>query len=75
MELFIHFYVEPTHAFFADEKKKKVRTDAVSYTNLRAHETRHELVCRLLLEKQKKALGYSAMAASSQNLMKIVGSE
>src|SRR5450756_2730438 len=26
----------------------------VSYTPLRAHETRHELVCRLLLEKKKK---------------------
>src|SRR5450756_1550640 len=25
---------------------------AVSYTHLRAHETRHELVCRLLLEKK-----------------------
>src|SRR5450756_2927825 len=25
----------------------------VSYTHLRAHETRHDLVCRLLLEKQK----------------------
>src|SRR5450756_983188 len=24
---------------------------AVSYTHLRAHETRHDLVCRLLLEK------------------------
>src|SRR5450756_773013 len=24
----------------------------VSYTHLRAHETRHDLVCRLLLEKQ-----------------------
>src|SRR5450759_5989650 len=33
------------------------RTDAsrsVSYTHLRAHETRHDLVCRLLLEKKKK---------------------
>src|SRR5450756_813920 len=28
--------------------------DAVSYTHLRAHETRHDLVCRLLLEKKKK---------------------
>src|SRR5450756_2219228 len=28
-----------------------VRT--VSYTHLRAHETRHDLVCRLLLEKKK----------------------
>src|SRR5450756_2761170 len=27
--------------------------DAVSYTHLRAHETRHDLVCRLLLEKKK----------------------
>src|SRR5450759_3284164 len=25
---------------------------AVSYTHLRAHETRHDLVCRLLLEKK-----------------------
>ena len=27
-------------------------TSAVSYTHLRAHETRHDLVCRLLLEKK-----------------------
>src|SRR5659263_48681 len=27
---------------------------SVSYTHLRAHETRHDLVCRLLLEKKKK---------------------
>src|SRR5659263_359467 len=30
------------------------KNDAVSYTHLRAHETRHDLVCRLLLEKKKK---------------------
>ena len=32
-----------------------VNTDieAVSYTHLRAHETREDLVCRLLLEKKK----------------------
>ena len=29
-------------------------TPPVSYTHLRAHETRHDLVCRLLLEKKKK---------------------
>src|SRR5450759_5080412 len=29
-------------------------TISVSYTHLRAHETRHDLVCRLLLEKKKK---------------------
>src|SRR5659263_748881 len=27
---------------------------SVSYTHLRAHETRHDLVCRLLLEKKIK---------------------
>src|SRR5450756_1436049 len=27
-------------------------TTPVSYTHLRAHETRHDLVCRLLLEKK-----------------------
>src|SRR5450759_2079258 len=26
----------------------------LSYTHLRAHETRHDIVCRLLLEKKKK---------------------
>src|SRR5659263_352860 len=30
------------------------RVGPVSYTHLRAHETRHDLVCRLLLEKKKK---------------------
>src|SRR5659263_541689 len=34
-----------------DTDKQKVMT--VSYTHLRAHETRHDLVCRLLLEKKK----------------------
>ena len=29
------------------------KTKAVSYTHLRAHETRHDLVCRLLLEKKE----------------------
>ena len=28
--------------------------EAVSYTHLRAHETKANLVCRLLLEKKKK---------------------
>ena len=38
---------------FAHEIDTVVST-AVSYTHLRAHETRHDLVCRLLLEKKKK---------------------
>src|SRR5450759_4744175 len=29
--------------------------EPVSYTHLRAHETRHDLVCRLLLEKKKES--------------------
>ena len=29
-------------------------SEPVSYTHLRAHETRHDLVCRLLLEKNSK---------------------
>src|SRR5450756_2896839 len=33
---------------------RRMVRDAVSYTHLRAHETRHDLVCRLLLEKKKK---------------------
>src|SRR5450759_4879561 len=33
--------------------KKTDGSVAVSYTHLRAHETRHDLVCRLLLEKKK----------------------
>src|SRR5450756_2646249 len=32
----------------------RVANMPVSYTHLRAHETRHDLVCRLLLEKKKK---------------------
>ena len=38
------------------QKEVDVRTSPrpVSYTHLRAHETRGNLVCRLLLEKKKK---------------------
>ena len=34
---------------------------AVSYTHLRAHETREDLVCRLLLEKKKQTSSSIAM--------------
>src|SRR5450756_2545453 len=33
--------------------QKIVKKIPVSYTHLRAHETRHDIVCRLLLEKKK----------------------
>ena len=39
----------------SDDGERVLRTiEAVSYTHLRAHETVLDLVCRLLLEKQKK---------------------
>src|SRR5450756_276292 len=48
----------PKAYYTAPEKKGGHRALAdilaVSYTHLRAHETRHDLVCRLLLEKKKK---------------------
>ena len=36
-----------------DDDSYVVGGRTVSYTHLRAHETRHDLVCRLLLEKKK----------------------
>src|SRR5450756_637844 len=51
--LAMNLYIDPPIAenhilrFVGDKKP-------VSYTHLRAHETRHDLVCRLLLEKKKK---------------------
>ena len=33
-----------------------ITVHTVSYTHLRAHETRGNLVCRLLLEKKKKKI-------------------
>src|SRR5665648_1225345 len=43
----------PKRAFRYPEKAAKSAPDIapVSYTHLRAHETRHDIVCRLLLEK------------------------
>ena len=40
--------------FKAEKAGGSVEVTSVSYTHLRAHETRHDLVCRLLLEKKKK---------------------
>ena len=37
-----------------DYPDEEIKAEPVSYTHLRAHETRHDLVCRLLLEKKKK---------------------
>ena len=39
---------------FISHKTANTSFVAVSYTHLRAHETRGNLVCRLLLEKKKK---------------------
>ena len=40
--------------YFKDRALFYLSRATVSYTHLRAHETRHDLVCRLLLEKKKK---------------------
>ena len=40
-------------AVFIEHAKGHLELGAVSYTHLRAHETRGNLVCRLLLEKKK----------------------
>ena len=40
--------------FTRSRKEPMSEINAVSYTHLRAHETRHDLVCRLLLEKKKQ---------------------
>ena len=40
---------------------------AVSYTHLRAHETRHDLVCRLLLEKKKTVVVYDPRPSHPYN--------
>src|SRR5450756_3226554 len=42
----------------------------VSYTHLRAHETRHDLVCRLLLEKKKKRKTIDKPSIMSSNTQK-----
>ena len=39
--------------YITEEEYAEARSQAVSYTHLRAHETRGNLVCRLLLEKKK----------------------
>src|SRR5450756_3151472 len=44
----------PALVFTAKGSPSSHSLTPVSYTHLRAHETRHDLVCRLLLEKKKK---------------------
>src|SRR5659263_313533 len=45
------FSVQQDVKFKVGTKTEDIR-EPVSYTHLRAHETRHDLVCRLLLEKK-----------------------
>src|SRR5450756_2865024 len=47
-----HLQEEPSGLLI--DREMSVSGEAVSYTHLRAHETRHDLVCRLLLEKKKE---------------------
>src|SRR5450756_2878588 len=47
----------------AEQRVEVAEPVPVSYTHLRAHETRHDLVCRLLLDKKNKAEGETRPAA------------
>src|SRR5665648_1238073 len=53
LELFDEHVV---HAAARRRRRETLDRVPVSYTHLRAHETRHDLVCRLLLEKKKKRI-------------------
>src|SRR5659263_689139 len=46
---------------------KNVTNGSVSYTHLRAHETRHDLVCRLLLEKKKENIKHKKKKTRKKN--------
>src|SRR5450756_168275 len=53
----VQYVTEKISVDHAVDRASKDRSDditPISYTHLRAHETRHDLVCRLLLEKKKK---------------------
>src|SRR5665648_1187121 len=55
--LYFVFLLRKGENYYGCKFKRKKFSDTygpVSYTHLRAHETRHDLVCRLLLEKKKK---------------------
>src|SRR5665648_129080 len=52
LDLWIYYGVLKIRAIAGSTNSKEEKP--VSYTHLRAHETRHDLVCRLLLEKKKK---------------------
>ena len=43
-------------SLLTDDCIERGKSLSVSYTHLRAHETRHDLVCRLLLEKKKNKI-------------------
>src|SRR5450756_2663622 len=53
-ELRDHVPVDAPEPLVLVERARAAGEGPVSYTHLRAHETRHDLVCRLLLEKKKK---------------------
>src|SRR5450756_2816762 len=50
----LDFYMKMKDAGLKPIIGSEVYMAPVSYTHLRAHETRHDLVCRLLLEKKNK---------------------
>ena len=51
----------------------RLSTGPVSYTHLRAHETRGNLVCRLLLEKKKHTHNATLIKTTRQKRHKLLG--
>src|SRR5450756_2768997 len=54
-----------------DSGSSSAAASSVSYTHLRAHETRHDLVCRLLLEKKKNNMHYPRQKSIQVNQTKL----
>src|SRR5659263_463516 len=72
----------PSYAYKALQAEDKIGTmmpcnvlvieqGPVSYTHLRAHETRHDIVCRLLLEKKKKKKTKTSTTSNKMTTTKI----
>src|SRR5665648_1165126 len=62
-EMVGHDFTNEFWKLFKDNYVTRADINSVSYTHLRAHETRHDLVCRLLLEKKKQQKTHRGIAS------------
>ena len=68
-EDFWHEPDEETPVSLLRQKRSEDKVQAVSHTHLRAHETRHELVCRLLFEKNKLTKSHAIQEITSNEII------